>query len=68
MLDITHLTVMVEFGSNSAVREWCAAAGSANTMTEPATRAANIVFIGISAYASKLSSNGPPGASPDVYP
>jgi len=35
-------------GSNSAVSEWCAAAGSANTVIDRATRAANIIFIGIS--------------------
>src|SRR2546426_6278074 len=52
MLVITPFTVVVELGSNSAVSEWCAAAGSANTTIETATRAAyDIGFIGISGYA-----------------
>jgi hypothetical protein len=64
MLVITPLIVTVESGMNSAVSEWCAAAGTANTVTDKATRAANFILIGISAYAPRLSSNGLSGASP----
>ena len=47
MLVITPLTVIVDSGRNSAVSEWCAAAGSANAASEKrATAARDIVFIG----------------------
>src|SRR6266550_7329919 len=53
MLVITPFTVIVESGMNSAVSEWWAAAGSANTVRENASNAArDIVVIGFFLYTS----------------